>query len=409
MISDPRALYDKICDLADALAPELIRIRQHLHQFPELSLQERVTSEYVRTELEQLGFHPRPLSGDIGLICDWEHGASTPAVKRVGLRADLDALPIQTTSTASYRSSVPNVMHACGHDAHTAMGIGAIAILQKLGEAGALPVPMAVRAIFQPAEETSEGGPLVVEAGALQGLYGAFALHVDPTLPVGHVGTRVGYLTAGCDTFEARFFGSEGHSARPHQAVDVIEAATSWIQQVYARANRVHDCRDPAVVSFGTIQAGKAANVIAGSGLVRGTLRTLSLDTHARVLKLIRDLAAAVERSHGCKIEFNVFQHTPSLTNDPTLVQCMRDAANRLESIDQVADIPLPSMGAEDFAFYSQHVPTCMMRLGTAAPASEGEYAATHLHVSNFDIDHRALRIGASLLAASAIQWSTIG
>ena len=406
MISDVRGLHDRISDIADEMAPEMIRVRRHLHRYPELSLHESETTRFVSGKLKARGLQPRIFEQGIGLTCDWQAGPQTGAMPRIGLRADLDALPIQTTSDADYRSTVCNVMHACGHDAHTAMVYGALAILERLKHAATLPVPLAVRAIFQPAEETSQGGPLVIEAGALVGLSGAFALHVDPTLSVGHVATRIGFLTAGCDTFEAKFLGTSGHSARPFQAVDVIEAATSWVQQIYSRAPRVHDCRDPAVISFGTIQAGKAANVIADTGLVRGTVRTLSLDTRARLLKLLREIADAIESSHGCKIELAVIAHTPSLTNAPALTQCMIEAAGRLEDVDSVSDIPLPSMGAEDFAFYSQQIPTCMMRLGTGIASAAGEYPIAHLHASDFDIDERALKIGAQVLAAAVINWS---
>lgn len=385
---------------ARAITPALVQIRRHLHTHPELSMHEFATTRFLAEQVEALGIEANVTERRIGLTSDWSSQNSESAKRRIGLRGDIDALPIPTTSTGDYASRSAGIMHACGHDAHAAMVWGALAILHNLDQQRALPWPVAVRGIFQPAEETSEGGPLMIAAGALDNVDSVLALHVDPTLAVGKVAGRPGPFTAACDSFDVEFTGRSGHSARPHLCIDAIAAAASWITEMYARVPRVHDCRDPAVVSVGTLHAGSAPNIVAGSAHLSGTIRTFSESARAAIMQEMQNVAAATERTFGCEVEVAFSAYTPSVHNDPELHRTMLATARQLGDVEQVNHIELPSMGAEDFAFFAQQRPVCMMRLGIAGPAL-GSHA---LHTSAFDIDERALAIGAQLLAATAIE-----
>jgi amidohydrolase len=390
---------DDLASMARRMSPAVSEVRRHLHQYPELSMQEYATTRYLVERLASLGLEARVTPVGIGAVCDWQSDGWHDNLQPVGLRGDIDALPIMSETTKSYGSKSPGIMHACGHDAHAAMVWGALAILKFMAEEQVLPWPVAVRGIFQPAEETSEGGQLMIESGALEALRCVLALHVDPTLEVGKVAGRAGAFTAACDTFDVAVQGRGGHSARPHLCIDALAAAASWICELYSRLPRVHDCRDPAVVSVGAIHSGNAPNVVAGEAVMSGTIRSFSESARAAIMQEMRNLAEATERSDGCTVQLAFSAYTPSLHNDKELQTIMAHAASKLRDIEQVGTIELPSMGAEDFAFFAQHRPVCMMRLGVAGPAL-GMHA---LHTPNFDIDERALMIGAQLLAASVI------
>lgn len=392
------------------LLPLMRQIRRHMHANPELSMVEVETTGFLEKQLLDLGFTPRSTEKGIGLTFDWEcSGASangsSAAVQRVGLRADIDALPITTSLSTSYASRISGRMHACGHDAHTAVLVGAAAILKQLSERGQLTCPVALRGILQPGEETSEGAAYMLEQGAAKGLRGIYAVHVDPNLQVGQVASRVGPFTAGCDSIEVTVKGRSGHSARPYQAVDALAAATAWVQQAYARVPRVHDCREPSVFSIGTFESGVASNVVADSAKLTGTVRTVSEVTRRQIFDSLNVLSAGIEASHGCQINIEIESHTPSLHNEETITLLAMQEARELLGKSAVGDIPLPSMGAEDFSFLARDVPCCMFRLGTAGPhgASHQAYSSS-LHSPDFDIDEGGLVIGAQLLAASVIR-----
>lgn len=390
----------ELVQVATRLAPRIVSVRRHLHSHPELSMREFTTTAYLAERIESLGCVAMITEQRIGLTSDWQSQHALPPPRRIGLRGDIDALPIATLGTDVYASRHTGVMHACGHDAHAAMVWGAVAILHELDRQNALPNPVAVRAIFQPAEETSQGGPLMIAAGALQGLSSILALHVDPTLSVGKVAGRPGPLTAACDSFEVEVIGRAGHSARPHLCSDAIAAAAAWVGELYARVPRVHDCRDPAVVSVGTFHGGSAPNIVAGQASLSGTMRTFSESARAAIMQEMHNLAAATAQSTGCQVNISFSAYTPSVHNDAELHGTMLQTARTLPSIDQAEVLELPSMGAEDFAFFAQHKPVCMMRLGIAGPV----LGAHALHTAAFDIDEGALPIGAGLLAATAIE-----
>ncbi|KAA5539085.1 amidohydrolase [Roseiconus nitratireducens] len=382
-------------DLARGLSNDLIRIRRHLHRHPELSDQEFETTKYLSEELAGIGLTPRPAQDHRGVWADLGEGSY-----RVVLRGDIDALPIATEVQAEYRSQVAGVMHACGHDAHAAMTFGAAAILHRLEQFGKLPQSISVRAVFQPAEETSNGAPHMIHSGVLDGVASAMALHVDPTRPLGTVGVRSGVFTAGCDAFHITFSGRAGHGARPHLTDDVVAAAAAWINQVYTRVPRSHDALDPVVVNVGAIHGGSAPNVIPNSVDIAGTVRATSLQGRQAAMETIAKINQSLRVVHGCQIETKYEQHTPPMHNDKWLSERMRVAAGELLGESNVHPISEPSMGAEDFAFFAQQVPAAMIRLGIKGSRVGHEM----LHTPKFDIDEAALAIGSAVLALSVIE-----
>ncbi|XZE18619.1 M20 metallopeptidase family protein [Pirellulaceae bacterium SH449] len=388
-----------------SLLPMMRKIRRQMHAHPELSMQELETTRFLQQKLESLGFQPKSTPRAVGLTFDWETGPG--ADRRIGLRADIDALPIQTVSTTDYASQVSGVMHACGHDAHSAMLIGASCILKSLHEQGLFDEPVAIRGILQPAEETSEGASYMLENGAADDLAAAMALHVDPNLQSGYVASRCGPFTAGCDAIEVTVRGRSGHSARPYQAIDALHAASSWLQQAYARLPRIHDCREPSVFALGTFHAGVASNVVADTAVLTGTLRTVSDSVRLQLLDALNSVSTSIEAGFGCRIDLKVSAFTPSMQNDPRITETAMRAARQLLGDNAVETIPLPSMGAEDFAFFCRKIPCCMFRLGTAGQrhAATSDHSSP-LHSPDFDIDEDALVVGAKLLATCAIEFS---
>lgn len=382
------------------LSSEFVRIRRHLHHNPEVSNAEFETTQYLIAETRKLGFDPHPAPDGRGMWCDV--GTPSDSEMLVGIRGDMDALPISTRSAADYRSSVPGVMHACGHDVHATVALGANTVLQSLRESGLLPWPIASRALLQPAEETSDGALHMIAAGATQGLGAILALHVDPTLSVGTIGLRDGVLTAGCDVFYIDIHGRAGHGARPHEAADPIAAGAYWIDQAYRQVSRCVDVRTAPALSVGQFAGGGAPNAISETALLSGTLRTTEPESREAALEMLHRVAQTAESLHGVRFEMRFDAYTPAVVNDSKLINSIRRTAVGLESVEHVVEISLPSMGAEDFAFYLDALPGAMFRLGTCGGAD----SAHALHTSRFDIDERAIAIGISTLAATVIDLS---
>ena len=392
----PLGLTAAVEMVAAEIQPQLVACRQHIHRHPELSMQEFATTTYLADRLWSCGLVPRQTSRKIGLMCEVAHGRDDGWIV---LRGDIDALPIQTDSIADYRSANADVMHACGHDAHATMVLGALMVVRRLAESGDLPWPVAVRGVFQPGEETSTGAPYMIREGALDGAAAALALHVDPTLPVGQCGTRPGVISAGCDSFEAIFEGRGGHSARPHLTSDVIAAAATWINQVLQRQHRSHDCREPAVIGLGFVSGGDAFNVIPSRVRVGGTLRSLSQSSRRASRAAMEASADAVAMIHACKASVTFPTETPPVVNQPLLTRRLIEWLDALPSLEAVRVLEEPSMGAEDFAFFCDVLPGCLIRLGVAGPA----VGHMPLHTPLFDIDEAALSVGAGVLALGAI------
>ena len=321
---------------------------------------------------------------------------STPKAPVVALRADIDALPIAEENDVPYRSRNAGVMHACGHDAHSAILVAALRGLNS-----ASPIPVGWRGIFQPSEEIGHGAREMIERGALDGVDAIVALHVDPTIASGQLALTVGPQTAFCQDFEIEVRGRGGHGARPHNTVDPIAIAAQLVTLIYQALPRKTDARDPLVVTIGQIQGGHAANVIPDAVTMKGTVRALDLTVSRNARDTITKLCRGTAQALGGTVRVTFDAQLPGVVNDPAVTAICLDAARDVAGADHVLVQGRPSMGAEDFADYLTSVPGCMIRLGVRRRGKK----ITLLHTSTFDIDENALLIGARLLARVLLNW----
>ena len=368
---------------------ELIGLRRDLHAHPEPANAERRTTRLVADRLAEAGLRPVLLQGSTGLYVDIGPGGS-----RVALRADLDALPMDDEKDVPYRSAIPGMCHACGHDAHTAMLVGAGLFLAQRAASGLL--ADGVRLIFQPAEEAASGAKAVIAAGALDSVRRIFALHCDPRLDVGLVGVRAGAITAACDRVKVTLAGPGGHTARPHLTADMVYALGKIVTEVPAALTRRVDPRAGLSLVWGHVSAGSAANAIPDEGVVEGTVRCLDADVWRSAVVLIEDLVQSVATPYGVTAKVEYLSAVPPTVNEAASAALIGAAAAAVLGPDAVTETP-QSLGGEDFAWYLHLVPGAMARLGTRTP---GTLAAGDLHQPTFDIDERALGAGVRVLAA---------
>jgi amidohydrolase len=378
----------------DAMADDLRETRRYLHANPEPSGEEYRTAELLAGRLGEAGIPRRLIPSGRGVIAGPESDAHGPTI---AFRADIDALRIHDLKDVPYKSSRDGMMHACGHDAHATMALGAALALWRCREH--LPGPVGWRAIFQPAEETGEGAREMVAAGAAEGLGAVVALHVDPDLPVGKVAHRTGVLTATCQDLSVTVRGAGGHAARPHQAVDPIAVAVQLVAATYQLIPRAVDAREAAVVTFGMIHGGTSPNVIPETVELQGTVRTLSRSAADRVEQRLRQVARGLAEASGATVEVRLERGIDAVVNDPAVTGVCVRAAAEVVGDDHVVPIPMPSMGAEDFAGYLAHAPGCLLRLGVAGEGRPRYF----LHSPHFDIDERALAVGAKILARGVV------
>jgi len=388
---------DQLDEAVEIRGPELVRVRRRLHSHPEPSGEEFETTLFLFQSLKEAGFEPETTPDGRGLFVDLPE---LPGAPRIAIRADIDALRIQELRESDYRSQCAGVMHACGHDGHTAVVYGAFLALNDLR--ASLPFPVNCRAIFQPAEETSRGAVEMISAGALDGVDAILSIHMDPSRQVGRIGVRYGALTAACDALEVTICGRGGHAARPHESLDPIAAAAQLISSIYLFIPRATDTQDPIVVTIGQVIAGHNPNVIPEQAILRGTVRSLGGEVRERTKNHIRQLARGLAEVSGTQITVAFDPGPQSVYNATELSDLLRDAASEILGPAAVDLIQRPSMGGEDFAFYQEHVPGAMIRLGCASPSAGG----APLHSASFDLDERALSIGAKVLARAAALWA---
>jgi amidohydrolase len=385
---------DVVSSPLDRLAqelPELLELRQHLHAHPELSGEEHQTAALVAGELRSLGWRVQEGVGRTGVVAELgpDQGPT------VGLRVDMDALPVEERTDLPYASKRQGVMHACGHDLHTCTGLGVARLLAALPS-----LKSQVRLLFQPAEEIAQGAIWMREAGATEGLDALFGIHVVPNLPAGIVGIRRGCLTAAAGELEILVRGEGGHGARPHQSVDAIWMAAKVVTELQQAISRRLDALQPVVVSFGKVEGGKAFNVIADQVRLLGTVRCLDLDQHAMLPGWIEDTVQAICAGCGGSAEVHYRCIAPPVDNDVALTNLLEQCAIDRLGRDRVVPVEQPSLGAEDFAELLRDVPGMMMRLGVAGP--EG---CAPLHNGAFAIDETALSVGIEVLAATLLAW----
>lgn len=391
---DP-GLTDEIERVITKLEPELIEFRRALHQHPELGRREWHTTRLVVERLEAAGLQPRVLSPGTGVICDvvGRSGAS-PAL---GLRGDIDALPIPDAKHVPYRSQVDGVCHACGHDAHTAIVLGTALVLKELQQRDALMA--STRLIFQPAEEMTPGGALdVLEDGAIDGLDRVFALHCDPRLQVGMAGFRGGPITAGADRIRVSMRGPGGHTARPHLTADLVFALGAVITQLPALLSRLADPRSGLSVVWGQIHAGAAANAIPGEGFVEGTIRCLDATVSESVHAVVPDLVRSLTTPYGVDVDVDIHTSVPPCVNDQASSDWFRAVASEVLGPEGVTSTD-QSLGGEDFAWILGRTAGALARLGVRSSEMAD---AGDLHQGTFDIDEGAIAVGVRLFCALA-------
>lgn len=388
--------------LAGALPPglrdELIAFRRDLHMHPELGNREFRTTAAVKARLQRAGLSPRTLSTGTGLFCDIGREPGVPARPMLAIRADLDALPIPDTKTVPYRSTVPRMAHACGHDVHTTVALGAGLVLADLAEQGRLPNP--VRLIFQPAEEVLPGGALdAIECGALEGVGKIIAVHCDPKVEVGRIGLRVGPITSACDRLEVTLAGPGGHTARPHFTTDLVTAAARIAIDVPAVLARRVDARSGLSLTWGRMETGHAPNVIPQHAELSGTVRCLDLHAWRDAPDLVHAAIDEVAALHRAKSEINYVRGVPPVVNDADIAELLRRAMTSRRGPDSVEDTE-QSLGGEDFSWYLERVPGAMARLGVRPV---GDTTRRDLHCGDFDVDEGSITAGVELFTAAAL------
>jgi amidohydrolase len=385
---------------AEQLHGTLVNWRRDLHRHPELAFQEHRTAELVARELAALGLEVRTGIGGTGVIGTLRGGQPG---RTVMLRADMDALPIQEMADLPYCSEVAGAMHACGHDGHVAMLLGAAKLLSQ----HARNLPGDCLFLFQPAEERLGGATAVIAAGALTdpAPEAIFGLHLWNLLPLGRVVAQGGPLMAAADALSITVLGRGGHGARPHETVDAIAVAGQVISALQTIVSRNVDPQETAVLTIGTIRGGTAFNVIAERVELEGTIRTFSSSVRETVLARLQVLLGGVTAGMGAGYEQSVLPVAPSVLNDPELAEIACAAAVQVVGSNAVGWHP-PLMVSEDFAEYQRIVPGCFMLLGSGN--AEMALNLEH-HNPRFDFDERALPIGAALMATTAMRFLTDG
>lgn len=366
---------------ADELYNRMVELRRRFHRFPELAFHETRTAATIVEELERLNI-PHTYGGEGSAVIGYIGKGRGPSV---ALRADMDALPGEENTDLPFASEMPGRMHACGHDGHMAMLLGAAARLM------AQPPQGEVRLVFQPAEEEGGGARVVLDSGALDGVQVIFGAHVTHHHPTGEIMVKSGIVTAQSDVFTVRIKGAGGHGARPHEAVDAVVIVAMLVTAlqtlVSRRANPVH----PTVVTVGRAEAGTARNVIAEHGRIDGTVRTTDPHVRGHVLEGLRRMVSAMGELHYADLELKIDEGYPPLINHPRATEYARRAASAVVGDERVSADEHPSMGSEDFSYYLEQIPGAYVRIGARAPGQ----TMVPLHSPKFTIDEAALGVGA--------------
>jgi IAA-amino acid hydrolase len=399
MSTQPPVSNQELLQRAKEIHEKIRAWRREIHRYPELTFTEQRTSGLVNATLIDLGIETETEIAKTGVVGHIRGGAGPT----VGLRADMDALPITEINGTEFDSTRPGIMHACGHDAHTAMLLGAATILKELADQNRLPGN--IRLLFQPSEEAQDaegksGGMRMVEEGALKGLDAVFGLHVAPQYATGTVATRPGPMMAAADKFELVIHGSGGHAARPQSTIDPIALSAQVINAIQQVVSRRLNPLEPGVITIGTIHGGTVDNVIPDTVTMTGTIRSFSEATR-RVLHAELRKACSIVEPLGGRAEYTLYPGYPPTVNSPEATEIMIKATTALLGADHVKEAEM-GMGAEDFSFMAQQAPGNFLRIGVRNPTWEQTYP---VHRNDFRIDEDALPVGAAALAAAALQW----
>ncbi|MCR9172029.1 MAG: M20 family metallopeptidase [bacterium] len=385
---------NNIKTIADHIYEKVRGYREHLHANPELSYQEHETMKFVSEQLTAIGVEHKTGVGETGVVGIIRGDHHDQNASCVALRADLDALPIAEANDVPYKSKVEGVMHACGHDVHTSVLLGAAEILQEIRNE----LPQPVKLIFQPGEEKNPGGATyMIRDGALENpkVDRIFALHVFPDMETGHVGFKEGLYMASCDEVHLTIIGKGGHGATPHRCIDPIFTGAEIITSLQQIVSRKCDPKIPCVLSFGHFEALGATNVIPEKAHIKGTFRTMNEPWREEALALIENSIRSIAKSNGAEVDLNISRGYPYLENHPETTANMRELVKEYLGEAVVHDLPI-RLTAEDFSYYSQEVPACFFRLGVR---NEAKGIVHGVHHPRFDIDPEALRIGIQMMA----------
>ena len=390
-------LKDHIKQLAASNKATIVDTRRHIHAHPELSFQEFNTAQFIGKTLKNLGIEVREGIAKTGLVAVIK--GKNPDKRTVALRADIDALPIQEKNDVPYKSQVAGVMHACGHDVHTASLIGTAKILDALKDE----FEGTIKLIFQPAEEKPPGGALsMIKEGILKNPVPASILgqHVSPLIPAGQIGLTKGTMMASADELYITVKGKGGHAASPHYGVDPILIAAHIIVALQQIVSRNASPKTPSVLSFGRVIADGATNIIPDEVKIEGTFRAMDEKWRSDAKRKMKKMAESIAEGMGGSCEFNIVHGYPYLENNPALTDLARDAAIDYLGADKVVDLDV-WMAGEDFAFYSQEIDASFYRLGVR---NEAKGITSFVHTPTFDIDEDALEIGCGLMSWIALQ-----
>ncbi len=389
-------LIDKIQKLAAHIWQDVVQNRRHLHRHPELSFQEYKTAAFIKDQLDQMGI-PYSVMADTGVVAVLQGHQSSDSV--VALRADIDALPITETNEVEYKSCHSGIMHACGHDVHTASLLGVARILQELKE----DFGGTVKLIFQPAEELLPGGAAaMIREGVLQNPAPGAVLgqHTMPLLPSGKISIRPGSFMASMDELYVTVHGKGGHGAQPHQNIDPVLIASHIIVALQQVVSRAAHPKNPTVLSFGKFIANGSCNVIPDQVVLEGTFRALDETWRAEAHRLMQKMATGIAEAMGGQCEFNIRKGYPSLHNNEALTHQLRQWAGTYLGAENVVEQDI-WMAAEDFAYYAQQVPSCFYLLGTG---NVQQGITSSLHTPTFNIDETALQHSTGLMAYLALR-----
>ena len=375
----------------DQIIPDLIDLRRHLHAHPELSGEEHQTAALIANELRSCGWKVKEGIGKTGVLA--ELGSMDGRI--VGLRLDMDALPIEEKTGFEYASLREGVMHACGHDLHICIGLGVARLL-----AGKHHLQNGIRLLFQPAEEIAQGARWMISDGATNNLDALFGVHVYPELLAGQIGIKDGCLTAAAGELRIEVIGELGHGARPHQAVDAIWIASNVITGLQEAISRRLDPLNPVVISFGRIEGGRAFNVIADKVRLLGTVRCLDTALHQKLPLWIEETVHSITSSYGARSMVEYKSIAPPVNNDPGLNKLIEESAISLLGRKNVLRLEQPSLGAEDFAVFLEKVPGTMFRLGVG-----NKNGCAPLHNGQFSPDESSIKIGIQILYDTINKW----
>jgi amidohydrolase len=390
-------LLEKIKSLSTAYSRDVVELRRHLHAHPELSYQEHNTVAFVKQQLINMGITNIQELATTGLVAAIP--GRHPEKKTIALRADMDALPIVEANDVPYKSTNPGVMHACGHDVHTSSLLGTARILHEIRDS----FEGTVRLLFQPGEEKNPGGAsYMIRDGALENPRPASIIgqHVFPLLPVGKIGFREGMYMASCDEIYLKVIGKGGHGAAPELAIDPIVIASHIIIALQQIISRNASPKQPTVLTFGKIIGEGATNIIPNEVNIAGTFRAMNEVWREEALQKIKKMAESIAEGMGGRCEVDISRGYPYLENNPDVTRRIRKAAEAYVGKENVVDIDI-TLGAEDFAYYSQVIPASFYRLGTR---NEAKGITSYVHTPTFNIDEDALAIGPGLMAWMAVQ-----